>query len=248
MSQPIGVVMPAALTARTTRFGAGEHISSEREADNEGTTVLRWLNKERNASKRGIMPTSKFDEALLLASQLHADQYRKGTEIPYISHLMAVSSLVLEACELTEFKSKRQDLAIAALLHDALEDQGHKISLQEIDRKFGALVAKIVSDCSDDVITSERQQKAPWRDRKVAYLAHIGKTGKETQLVSCADKLHNSRCILADYKRIGDDLWSRFNASKLDIFWYYQSLAEEFIKAWPKNPLAPELHQVVGLL
>lgn len=190
----------------------------------------------------------KFDEALLLASQLHANQHRKGTEIPYISHLLAVASLVLEASELTEFKSKRDELAIAALLHDALEDQGHKISLQEIERRFGALVAGIVSDCSDDVITSEGQQKAPWRDRKVSYIAHIGKTKKETQLVSCADKLHNSRCILADYQRIGDDLWGRFNAGKTDILWYYQSLAQEFLKAWPENPLASELSKTVSQL
>jgi (p)ppGpp synthase/HD superfamily hydrolase len=209
---------------------------------------LVTLEKERNALKLGSMPISKFEEAFLLASQLHADQYRKGTEIPYISHLMAVCSLVLEACDLTEFKSTRQDLAIAALLHGALEDQGHKISLQEIEQKFGVLVAKIVSDCSDDVITSEGQQKAPWRDRKIAYVAHIGKTRKETQLVSCADKLHNSRCILADYERIGNDLWSRFSANKADILWYYQSLAQEFVRAWPENPLAPELRHVVGLL
>jgi (p)ppGpp synthase/HD superfamily hydrolase len=194
------------------------------------------------------MLNSKFQDAFGLASQLHEVQCRKGTKIPYISHLMAVASLVLEASEYTEFQSQRQDLAIAALLHDALEDQGHKISLEKIEREFGSLVAQIVSDCSDDVITVKDQKKAPWRQRKEKYIAHIGKTRKETQLVSCADKLHNFRSILWDHARIGEKIWDRFNADRADILWYYESLAQEFLSAWPENPLASELNQTVKQL
>lgn len=158
---------------------------------------------------------------------------------------MAVASLVLEASEHTPFKSIRQNLAIAALLHDVLEDQGHQISLAEIERQFGFLVAQIVRDCSDDVITSEGQKKLPWRNRKDAYIANIGNKRRETQLVSCADKLHNARCILADSKRLGDGVWGRFNAKKPDILWCYESLAREFKRSWPENPLVDDLAQTV---
>ncbi|MDD4616718.1 MAG: HD domain-containing protein [Alphaproteobacteria bacterium] len=194
------------------------------------------------------MLNAKFEEALILAHGLHAKQKRKGTGIPYISHLMAVAALVLEGCEHTEFKAIRQDLAIAALLHDALEDQGHQILLGEIQERFGPLVAEIVSDCSDAVITQDGQQKAPWRTRKEAYIAHIGQKRRETQLVSCADKLHNARCILADFERIGESLWSRFSATKPDLLWYYESLVDQFGKAWPENPILAELHKTVRLL
>jgi (p)ppGpp synthase/HD superfamily hydrolase len=191
------------------------------------------------------MKPPKFNAALDLVSRLHAKQYRKGTKIPYLSHLMAVCSLVLEASEYTKFTAKREELAIAALLHDALEDQGHQISLGTIKRQFGPTVAQIVSDCSDDVITVKGQKKAPWRTRKEKYIAHIGKTRKETQLVSCADKLHNLRSILWDYRRIGDVVWDRFTSDKAGTLWYYRSLAKEFLKAWPENPLASELDLTV---
>lgn len=140
--------------------------------------------------------SSKFKEAFELAFLLHAEQVRKSTEIPYISHLMAVSSLVLEAAEHTEFFAVREDLAIAALLHDVLEDQGDKISATELKNRFGPLVFEIVNDCSDDVITFEGQQKAPWKERKQNYIRRIANKRRETQLVSCADKLHNARSIL----------------------------------------------------
>lgn len=191
---------------------------------------------------------SKFRDALELAYSLHLKQFRKSTEIPYISHLMAVSSLVLEASEYTDFKLIREDLAIAALLHDSLEDQGHKISLLEIEKRFGALVAEIVRDCSDDVITTEGQDKAPWKERKLAYLENLSKKRRETQLVSCADKLHNARSILGDKNKIGEKVWDRFNADKSQTLWYYRTLVETFQTSWPQNPLVDELKQTVELL
>ena len=135
------------------------------------------------------MLSEKYEQALCLAADLHRTQTRKSTDIPYLSHLMAVSSMVIEACDqVPEFDC--EDLAIAALLHDTLEDQGHKITLEDIEQKFGSLVARIVDDCSDAVIESEGQEKPPWKQRKLAYIARIASKSRETPLVSCADKLH----------------------------------------------------------
>ena len=195
-------------------------------------------------AKEVIILSQKFTDALIYATNLHSSQYRKSTEIPYISHLMAVSSLVLEACEHTDFKDKREDLAIAALLHDAIEDQSDRITIQDIKSEFGNLVATIVIECSD----SYGGKKPPWRQRKEAYISHITDVSRETQLVSCADKLHNARSIKCDYDRVGDKVWYRFNAGKDDIIWYYKELTAAFHASWPENPLVGQLGAVVCTL
>ena len=190
------------------------------------------------------MLSEKYEQALCLAADLHRTQTRKSTDIPYLSHLMAVSSMVIEACDqVPEFDC--EDLAIAALLHDTLEDQGHKITLEDIEQKFGSLVASIVDDCSDAVIESEGQEKPPWKQRKLAYIARISSKSRETLLVSCADKLHNASSILNDLKRIGPELWERFNADEDGIRWYYREMAQEMRKAWPENPLIDEFSDTV---
>lgn len=186
----------------------------------------------------------KFDEALALASELHREQSRKGTPIPYMSHLMAVAGIVLEANAYHEMDNI-EDVAIGALLHDAIEDQGHKIDLGQIRDKFGETVHRIVRECSDAIVTEEGQEKPPWEERKKKYLAKIAGKSQETILVSCADKLHNARCIMFDYDRIGDDIWDRFNAGKDGTVWYYKRLAEEFEKVWPENPLLPDFQALV---
>jgi (p)ppGpp synthase/HD superfamily hydrolase len=186
----------------------------------------------------------KFDEALALASQLHRDQNRKEVPIPYISHLMAVAGIVLEANAYHPMDNL-EDVAIGALLHDAIEDQGHKIGLEEIREKFGDTVHRIVLECSDAVITEEDQDKPDWEERKKAYLTKIKHKSRETHLVSCADKLHNARCILFDHDRLGDRIFDRFTAGKEGTVWYYRSLAEEFEKAWPENPLLPDFQALV---
>jgi (p)ppGpp synthase/HD superfamily hydrolase len=189
----------------------------------------------------------KFDEALKLASDLHREQTRKETPIPYLTHLMAVSGLVLEANAYLRI-DHIEDVAIGALLHDVIEDQGHQIDLEEIRQRFGDIVHRIVLDCSDAIVTQEGQAKPPWRERKVAYLAKIASKSQETLLVSCADKLHNARCILFDFDRIGDKIWERFNAGKSDSIWYYEALATAFDQAWPENPLLPEFKAAVRRL
>ena len=186
----------------------------------------------------------KFDEALALASELHRKQNRKGTPIPYISHLMAVAGIVLEANAYHPMDNI-EDVAIGALLHDAIEDQGHKIDLDQIKEKFGDTVYRIVLECSDAIVTEKGQEKPPWKDRKRTYLDNISGKSQETLLVSCADKMHNARCIMFDHDRIGDDIWDRFNAGKDGTIWYYRSLAEELEKAWPENPLLPDFQAIV---
>jgi (p)ppGpp synthase/HD superfamily hydrolase len=157
---------------------------------------------------------------------------------------MAVAGIVLEANAYHPMDNL-EDVAIGALLHDAIEDQGHKIGLEEIREKFGDTVHRIMLECSDAVITEEDEEKPDWEIRKRAYLDKIKDKSRETQLVSCADKLHNARCILFDYDRLGDLIWERFNGGKNGTAWYYKSLAEEFEKAWPENPLLPDFQALV---
>lgn len=187
---------------------------------------------------------NKFDDALALASDLHRDQIRKDAPIPYLSHLMAVAGIVLEANAYHPMDNL-EDVAIGALLHDSIEDQGHKIGLDDIKERFGETVHRIVLECSDAVVTEEGQEKPPWKERKTAYLAKMSGKSRETLLVSCADKLHNARCIMFDYDRVGDDIWDRFNAGRDGTVWYYRKLVEEFRKAWPDNPLLPDFEALV---
>ncbi|MCY3019478.1 MAG: HD domain-containing protein [Planctomycetota bacterium] len=178
----------------------------------------------------------RFEEAFLYASVIHAGQTRKGTTIPYISHLMGVASIVLDY-------GGNETEAIAALLHDAVEDAGGKGRLADIELRFGAEVAHIVAGCTDaDVIP-----KPPWRERKEKYISRIGGESGPVRLVSAADKLHNARSILADYRCIGEAIWDRFNGKKDGTLWYYRSLLTAFRSAG-NNALIDELDRVVSEL
>ncbi|MEJ2557466.1 MAG: HD domain-containing protein [Anaerolineae bacterium] len=178
--------------------------------------------------------SARFEEALILAVRWHAGQVRKETTIPYIAHLLGVASIVLE-------QGADEDEAIAALLHDAVEDQGGVVALGEIRRRFGDRVAEIVAGCTDAWTTP----KPPWRERKEAYIAHLRQASASVRLVSAADKLHNARSILADYRAIGEALWSRFNGGKAGTLWYYRALVETLQAADP-TPLVEELDRVVS--
>jgi (p)ppGpp synthase/HD superfamily hydrolase len=177
--------------------------------------------------------THRFEEALIYATRLHSSQLRKGTNIPYISHLLGVASLALE-------HGATEDEAIAALLHDAVEDQGGEPTLREIRRKFGDKVAEIVWGCTD----SETYPKPPWRERKEQYIAHLHHATPSVRLVSACDKLHNARAILTDYRAIGDNLWTRFRTGKAGVLWYYRSLADTFNELGPAS-VAAELQLAV---
>jgi (p)ppGpp synthase/HD superfamily hydrolase len=177
--------------------------------------------------------TARFEEALVYAAQLHARQLRKGTTIPYISHLLAVTALVLE-------NGGDEDEAIAALLHDAVEDQGGAGTREEIRRRFGDTVASIVNDCSDtDIIP-----KPPWRERKERYIAHLREATPSVRLISAADKLHNARAILSDYRQSGESVWHRFNGGKAGTLWYYRAVTDA-LRARAETPLVDELDRVV---
>jgi (p)ppGpp synthase/HD superfamily hydrolase len=153
------------------------------------------------------MPLSKkFDAALVYAAELHREQIRKGSGIPYIAHLMSVSSRVLTAGG-TEVQ------ATGGLLHDAAEDQGGQATLDVIRPCFGPEVAQIVADCTD----SWSDPKPEWRPRKEAYLAKLPDKPASSLLVSLADKLDNAEAILNDYRQIGDDPWDRFTPRKQTI-------------------------------
>jgi GTP pyrophosphokinase len=169
----------------------------------------------------------------MYALGLHREQTRKGTAIPYAGHLLRVAGIVID-----EGGSETQ--AIAALLHDAVEDQGGAPVLLEIRERFGAAVADIVEGCTD----ADAMPKPPWETRKRAYVAHLREAPADVLLVSCADKLDNARAILADYGEIGSALWTRFGAPPDRILWYYRSLADIFLARGPRR-LAAELDRVV---
>jgi (p)ppGpp synthase/HD superfamily hydrolase len=175
--------------------------------------------------------TEKFEKALVRASRLHRGQVRKGTDVPYITHLLAVASIVGE-------NGGTEDEVVAALLHDAPEDQGGEVRLEELRAHFGDEVAEIVDGCTD----TYEDPKPPWRERKERYLAHLASATDSVRLVSSADKLHNARTVLADYRLVGEDLWTRFNGKKEGTLWYYRAVAETLRG---DGPIAEELDRVV---
>jgi (p)ppGpp synthase/HD superfamily hydrolase len=168
------------------------------------------------------MLTTRFEEALLFATRLHAKQVRKATDTPYIAHLMSVTALVLEA-------GGDEDQAIAALLHDAPEDQGGEAVLDEIRRRFGERVALIVDGCTDTYQTP----KPPWRARKEAYLRRLETEPAEIRLVALADKVHNARTIVIALQQDGNSTWERFTGGKTGSLWYYRSLTAIFERTDP---------------
>src|SRR5688500_8523485 len=164
--------------------------------------------------------TSRFDDAFTYAHEVHAAQTRKGNASPYIGHLMGVASIVLD-------DGGSEDEAIAALLHDAAEDQGGRERLEDIRRRFGDEVARIVEDCTDawDI------PKPPWAERKQAYVRHARELGGPSLRVSAADKVHNAGAILRDLRHAGDQVWGRFNAAPDDVVAYYAGLVGAYREA-----------------
>jgi len=176
-----------------------------------------------------------FDTALTLAAAHHRAQVRKGTAIPYVAHLLAVASLAIE-------HGANEDEAIAALLHDAIEDQG--VTFNELEKLFGRSVAEIVSGCSD----SDTIPKPPWRARKESYVTHVRDASSSVRLVSMCDKLHNARSILADLRQLGDALWTRFTGGRDGSLWYYRALVAAYRSAGTTpltEPLLDDLERTV---
>ena len=171
--------------------------------------------------------TERFESALVYATRLHSRQKRKRSNVPYIAHLLGVTSLVLE-------DGGQEDEAIAALLHDAVEDQGGIETLEEIRQRFGPEVAEIVMALSD----SYTIPKPPWRKRKEAYIASISTASPEAIRVSLADKVYNARATLQDIRREGEAAWERFNGGREGTLWYYRRLIQEFERHGPRRLLS----------
>jgi len=168
------------------------------------------------------MLSARFDQALTYAAQAHREQKRKGSDVPYVAHLLSVCALVIE-------HGGDEDQAIAAVLHDVVEDQGGKPRLEDVEKRFGPRVASIVAACSD----ADVMPKPPWKERKVAYIKNLAHHAPEVWLVSCADKVHNADAILQDYLEIGDEVWKRFKGGREGTLWYYRALSDEFARLMP---------------
>jgi len=198
----------------------------------QGKSAKRRAAKSKSAVKLG----PRFLRAFAFAAVKHAGQTRKASTIPYLAHLMGVASLVLEF-------GGDEDMAIAALLHDVVEDCGGAPMLKEVRQNFGARVAKIVDGCTD----SDTDPKPPWRERKEFYIRHLKTADAETRLVSAADKLNNVRSILSDYREVRELIWLRFKGGREGTLWYYQALLEEFLRRKP-NRLVREFQLAVEAL
>jgi (p)ppGpp synthase/HD superfamily hydrolase len=181
----------------------------------------------------GLMLSDRFLEAVRYAAEVHKGQTRKGTAIPYLSHLMGVASIVLG-------DGGNEDEAIAGLLHDAAEDQGGRERLDDIRTRFGDTVARIVEACTDSWATP----KEPWIDRKKKYVEHAKHLDAASLRVSAADKVHNAYAILRDLRAQGERVWERFSARPDDIIWYYKSLVHSFRESGGGS-LVEELDRIV---
>jgi len=191
----------------------------------------------RRLKSRGALPPvrlgPRFTKAFQFAYEKHKGQARKASRIPYLAHLMGVASLVLET-------GGDEDLAIAALLHDVVEDCGGLPMLNQVRRSFGKRVADVVDGCTDAYTVP----KPPWRQRKESYIRRLKKESADTRLVSAADKLNNIRSILSDYRALGESVWSRFNGGRDGTIWYYRTLRDEFLRK-DKNRVTVDLDLAV---
>lgn len=180
--------------------------------------------------------TDKFESALVYATRLHANQTRKISGVPYISHLLSVAALVIEA-------GGTEEQAIAALLHDSIEDQGGKPTREEIRQQFGETVVAIIDGCTE----WDTPPKPPWQERKTRYLDKLRHASPSVRLVSLADKLHNARSLLADWRQHGDVIWTEFSSGKDKTLWFYQSLVKVYQQT-DTDWMTQELQQVVSQL
>ena len=179
----------------------------------------------------------RFEQALLYACVIHAGQVRKGTEVPYLSHLLSVAGLALEY-------GADEDEAIAALLHDAVEDAGGKSRAADVRQRFGDRVADIVAGCTD----ADTHPKPPWQARKEAYITGLEHAGPSARFVSCCDKLHNARNIVSDLRQYGERVWQKFAGGKDGSIWYYTTLCAEYRRLKVRTPLVEELERTLQTL
>jgi len=182
---------------------------------------------------RALRLSERFREALAFAAEAHDGQGRKGTAVPYVAHLLGVTAIVLEY-------GGDEEQAIAALLHDAIEDQGGDAMRRQIRERFGGRVTEMVDDCTD----AEIIPKPPWKERKLAYLAHIPASREDSLLVAMADKLYNSRAIVHDLRHEGVVVFERFKGGRDGTVWYYHAVTEAYAARAPQGKAAVLLEEL----
>jgi (p)ppGpp synthase/HD superfamily hydrolase len=186
-----------------------------------------------------LITTARFASAMTYAHEVHQGQRRKGTGIPYIAHILGVTAIAIEY-------GANEDEAIGALLHDAAEDGGGEQTLAYIRAQFGDAVADIVLGCSDSLV-EDPEDKLPWLERKENYLAHLENASASVCLVSAADKLHNVRSIIRDYREHGEDIWNRFQGRRDGTLWYYETVADTLLRRY-RSQLTRDLQDEVDAL
>jgi (p)ppGpp synthase/HD superfamily hydrolase len=200
------------------------------------------ITKDENEDKTAQLHlTNRFTNAVDYARHLHIER-RKGTDIPYMAHLLGVAALVMGESGHAGFPVT-EDIVIAALLHDAVEDHGGEIRLEDIECNFGSEVARMVEGLSD-TLSADRYNKTPWQERKEAYIERLKKEPADVRLISAADKLYNARAILEDYRQVGPLVWKRFHRGRNDQIWYFDQLVTVF-KGFEENRIVQELERVV---
>lgn len=187
----------------------------------------------------GPLHSTRFGQALAYATEAHGGQTRKISGVPYVAHLLGVASLALEF-------GATEDEAVAALLHDVVEDQGGLSRLEDVKTRFGIEVARLVEACSDS-LSSDPDQKAPWRERKVHHLERLAKADASVRLVTACDKLHNLQNILRDLRHRGVAIWAHFKSRPEDQVWYYESVLGA-LEAAEARPFIQDLWDAVSAL
>ncbi len=190
-----------------------------------------------------LILTERFSSVVEYARQLHTE-YRKGTVVPYMAHLLEVASLVMG--EAGGRVPVTEDMVIAALVHDVVEDHGGMPRLREVERRFGANVGRMVAGLSD-TFADDHNKKEGWEQRKETYLDRLRRESDDVLLISAADKLYNAKSILDEYRVIGDAVWARFNRGADKQLWYFNALLAVF-RAHPSNKIVDDLERVVGEL
>jgi len=197
-----------------------------------------------NANDMGIKQlhlTTRFTSAVDYARHIHIER-RKGTDIPYMAHLLGVASLVMGEAGHAGFPVT-EDMVIAALLHDAAEDQGGLRRLQDIEQNFGPNVARMVEGLSDS-LSEDSSKKQSWPERKQAYIERLRGEPADVRLISVADKIYNARAILEDYREIGPRVWERFKRGRAEQIWYFDELLAVY-KSTGTSRIVEELERVV---
>jgi (p)ppGpp synthase/HD superfamily hydrolase len=188
--------------------------------------------------------TDRFTRAIDYARHVHVN-YRKGTVVPYMAHLLGVASIVMGECGHVDF-SVTEDMVIGALLHDAVEDEGGMPRLRDIEANFGSGVAEIVRGCSDS-FAEDSNRKEEWEARKASYIERLPTESQGTLLVSAADKVYNAHSMLEDYRELGPALWTNFKRGRNKQLWYFTELIKVYEKKGPRR-LNAELKRIVDEL